>query len=230
MVEDDRNRSHPMRDAIREIALFIYRHEYSVPLSAVPLFLIFRLVCRKLRGSLLVLSLSTPGLVYPLGLAGAQDVLGAMFIWFVMIPAMWKIPLVAVGSAIRLWLVVDGRLKDSPFLSPQTVILCAALLGLYASVWLERYRMADGCSIGSRFRAGLADSLAYGAGLRREHLGRPRRDAGRGRDGEPRGRHSGDSRDQDRPAAGDRQSLALRGQISASARLVMKYDPGEMAT
>jgi len=138
MVEDDRNRSHPMRDAIREIALFIYRHEYSVPLSAVPLFLIFRLVCRKQRGSLLVLSRSTPGLVYPLGLAGAQDVLGAMFIWFVMIPAMWIIPLVAVGSAIRLWLIVDGRLEDSPFLSPQTVILWAALLGLYASVSLER--------------------------------------------------------------------------------------------
>jgi hypothetical protein len=46
--------------------------------------------------------------------------------------------LVAVGSAIRLWLIVDGRLEDSPFLSPQTVILWAALLGLYASVSLER--------------------------------------------------------------------------------------------
>jgi hypothetical protein len=128
-----------MKDAIQELALFILKHEYIVPLSAIPLFLMLRMGCRKLKGSLLVLSLAMPGLVYPLGLAGAQDVWGAMFVWFIVIPAMWIIPLAAAASAIRIWLVVRGHLEDPPFQSWQTVITCVVLLALYASVWLERY-------------------------------------------------------------------------------------------
>lgn len=120
------------------MALFFYRHEYVVPLLAVPLFLLFRLMCRELRGSLLILSLATPALVYPLGLAGAQDPVGAMFVWLIIIPAMWIIPLIAAASAIWSLLIVRGRLDDSPFMSPKTVALCALLLSLYASVWWER--------------------------------------------------------------------------------------------
>jgi hypothetical protein len=128
-----------MKSALQEMALFILDHEYIVPLSAVPLFLMLRIACRGGKGSLLVFSLSLPGIVYPLGLLGAQDVLYAMIVWSIVLPQIWIIPLIAAASAIRLWLIVHGRLEDPLFRSFRTIAPCVLLAGLYASPFWERY-------------------------------------------------------------------------------------------
>ena len=56
-----------------------------------------------------------------------------------------------------------------------------------------------------------------GAGLCRARLARPHADAGRGQDGQPRARHGGDGRDQDRLAPGHRISAVAAAALSAGS-------------
>ncbi|MBR0968500.1 hypothetical protein JQ554_30480 [Bradyrhizobium diazoefficiens] len=120
--------------SISEAAWFVMRST-ALPLSSIPLFFLLYVNFPALRGSLVAVSLSIPGFLYPVCFILAFGFSASMLL--ILFPGMLIIPLIAVASIRTVSLIADGRREDLAFLSTRTLITSGAVILMYASIWYE---------------------------------------------------------------------------------------------
>jgi hypothetical protein len=121
-------------------AAWIVSRSIALPLSSIPLFFILCVKIPSLNGSILTLSLSIPGLLYPVCFVLAFGFSAPVFL--ILFPGMLLIPLIALASIRHAQQVLNERRDDHEFLAARTLVTSGTVILMYASVWWEFHALS----------------------------------------------------------------------------------------
>src|SRR5258708_19230770 len=116
---------------------FIYGHPIVQAFVSLPTFLILKGILKEQKGSLVILAASIPGLVLPLATL-VQD-RASRTVMLIAFPATWIFPIVAASAAAYVLITLLRRAQGPDYWSVPTVLLSAALLGLYVFTQWQMY-------------------------------------------------------------------------------------------